>query len=64
MWKNKDIDFETLYEDPMFDFTRPQKKRRSKLNLEGSILDFGQPLLPKIPQSAMAASMPDLGGAE
>lgn len=64
VWKNRDIDFETLYEDPMFDFTRPQKKRRSKLSIAGSILDFGQPLLPKIPQSAMAASMPDLGGGE
>ena len=47
----------------MFDFTRPQKKKRSKMTtLAGGILDFGQPLLPKIPQSTTAASMPDLGG--
>ena len=56
MWKNKAIDIETLYEDPLFDFTRPQIKKRRNLDVEGGILNFGKSMLPAIPQTTQAAS--------
>ena len=61
VWKNKDIDVETLYEDPLFDFNRPYKKRRMQMSIEGGVLNFGKPMLPKLPQTSRAESLPEIG---